>query len=1746
MLACGMLLPPPYFTLFNLPVAHASSIASATLWVDGFDNSRTGWDRYGSSPYLDAQDYSESTTYKGLEGFDYRKNITISGGSSSVTDYQIKLVLHYGSGTDSGNHIYLNSHVQSDFDDIRFTTNTSLSLLDYYIEEKYDGDNCTVWVKVPSIPTGGATICIYYGNSSVSSLSNGTATFIFFDDMETWEGWTQYGDGEVSQDSSRAFEGTYSAHKTTANDPHGAYKDIGQTLGRDIALEFRVNRNSGYSGGAYDRVGIIDNDGNGYGWAYDHGGNYLKIDKRTNYEGSILASQSATDEMDAWSKAVLILLSDGTIKAKRYLSDGTSSGDLSYTETTYSSFTRVYIFGGHDYVVDQMFIRKCIATEPSVSSTTAEENNKITETSGSYVYSDEVPEEIGDWTFEDLPSDATSVVNATLYIYMTSKVSTYNMIRVYLWNGTDWISLSKRPSGTPWHWVDIDVSDVLDTVEKVNNVKMYFVSEGFSGYWVKADAAKLVVHYQISGISVNSFSNSESQNWVLVGDNPYLHWNTSSYVYTGTGAQNLSWFNFYDISSENDLKDYRYLEIEWKAKDEDVYCQIILNNGTDDLQLTVYPPVGASYSWTYIDVSDFLDTMDEVNNAKVKFVAPSLSLADLYIRQMYISFYSEGEQPEAYHGSASEIDRDLVTTFEVGTNAIFKSKWETSFELDSLSHYIFSYKIGDEAWQNTTAQPFPEDSQWATYTLQLPSNETDIQARFYVNITGGEWFAGEIFDLFTVKQKPTYIEQDMGLSTIGGRGGVVYQGAINALYYAYLNSTCGMYQIRAFNLETKTWTPAFNISAPESVDAHWTPSVGVMPNGSIIVVYGYYTPLKYRLTTQSADTQSNLTELFSSWTEEREIPNTSSPYSCYPFTLSFSDKVIIFYRRGGSINGNWSYTVFNGTAWEDKGTFIYNSLPEDTHSLYLGVRIQDGKILVTAHMETVNGKKHAYFVYSPDNGTTWYNVSGHTQTLPIDIYTNKHVLAFNTSGTKYYGEIQAAIVNGHVYIPLKVWGDQGYSIKIVWYNGTIGYSNGTWNLVTPKDSLGNKYTKLMSIDIDEHYNRLTAFACLKTVDTNKYHVVYDTYRILFDINNPERTIKLEKIANETEIYFVWRTTVQYAEWTYKWPCFARKGGILGTYEYSQNSYCDYNITIGTKFTAEQNETINGIAVVAKKGPTQENFKAAIYDENLTLLEECWEVENLPASFTRWTIASLKNPVQIVAGKTYWILIRTNNYAYISYSNGEVNQTFISYAINYSDPWPTQITSDMIDHYENTKLAAFAVKSTIIMLGISGKPSLIEGTVGVNNTVCLKPTLFHAKWYDINGLDHAEFYWNASGTMQLNGTISLSGSTAWSNFTRILPQVDVIAWYIKCYNIYGEWTNTSVQILDVAICLEVTFSENVNVSGFGSKRMEKSFRLTCLAECSDSKFSHVSLMISASSDLALTDSAYSMRGLVYGLAENVAFADGFSEWKERLICMSEALEASGTYDLSKSLVVVLSGDLASASDLERQMSILLVTSTTVNPESLNSMSHESMIELIGSAKASAAEASGKERLVVLAVTPNVQAENQVSFEMLVISLEVVNSETAEVKAELYQMKEKTFECSSLAKAIAEMTQSKETTIVAFEFTKLENVKMDDLMQILKEMGFTNIEECKIKTVQISMKEKTIIVMEIEKPKAEASHTKSMFIALSQNPAVKALMQASRAIHIIIMEFQEIISPNTEMFMVKSARPTEINLGIVALC
>ena len=137
--------------------------------------------------------YSDSTNFASviilpstwwLSGWSYRKAHQIDAGLGTGQGYQMRIVVNYGSGSDSGENVFCDSQCKSDFSDIRFTDDDTTTKLSYWMEEMVLGSYAIFWVKINDDLDTSQTIYMYYGNPSATSESNGEATFRFFDDFE--------------------------------------------------------------------------------------------------------------------------------------------------------------------------------------------------------------------------------------------------------------------------------------------------------------------------------------------------------------------------------------------------------------------------------------------------------------------------------------------------------------------------------------------------------------------------------------------------------------------------------------------------------------------------------------------------------------------------------------------------------------------------------------------------------------------------------------------------------------------------------------------------------------------------------------------------------------------------------------------------------------------------------------------------------------------------------------------------------------------------------------------------------------------------------------------------------------------------------------------------------------------------------------------------------------------------------------------------------------------------------------------------------------------------------------------------------------------------------------------------------------------------------------------------------------------------------------------------------------------------
>jgi hypothetical protein len=127
-----------------------------------------------------------------LSGYTYRKQGAVNATTAGAqTNFQLKLLVGESSGA-TGEDVDCAGHCQDFPNDIRFTEEDGGTKYDYWVDiRSLEGvtpnRKVSVWIEVTSIPTSGSVdFYMYYGKTSDTGESNGTDTFLCFDDASAY------------------------------------------------------------------------------------------------------------------------------------------------------------------------------------------------------------------------------------------------------------------------------------------------------------------------------------------------------------------------------------------------------------------------------------------------------------------------------------------------------------------------------------------------------------------------------------------------------------------------------------------------------------------------------------------------------------------------------------------------------------------------------------------------------------------------------------------------------------------------------------------------------------------------------------------------------------------------------------------------------------------------------------------------------------------------------------------------------------------------------------------------------------------------------------------------------------------------------------------------------------------------------------------------------------------------------------------------------------------------------------------------------------------------------------------------------------------------------------------------------------------------------------------------------------------------------------------------------------------------
>jgi hypothetical protein len=296
------------------------------------------------------------------DSWGYRQTVSVTS-SSALTDYQIAITLDTASLITAGK-------MQTDCNDIR-VTDLKGNVLPHWIEGGAPGCNdaaTEIWVKAPLIPTSGQTLFIYYGNSSAVNTENPNKLFLLFDnfkniDVSKWN--------DTTGTNTIALSGYDNKAVNTVNDANDIRFYSKSIFSGGYAVKARM-REDGADGGIFFDS---QNDANGYLIASRRGGgtNAFQWYKRAS---GAWGGVSLNNTVSSWTSTEFRTLEISRVGTGIVVKDNetTVTYDLS-TDASYSSGS-IGIRGSSEQTIDWIFVKKAVATEPTVGSPTNEEKSQ--------------------------------------------------------------------------------------------------------------------------------------------------------------------------------------------------------------------------------------------------------------------------------------------------------------------------------------------------------------------------------------------------------------------------------------------------------------------------------------------------------------------------------------------------------------------------------------------------------------------------------------------------------------------------------------------------------------------------------------------------------------------------------------------------------------------------------------------------------------------------------------------------------------------------------------------------------------------------------------------------------------------------------------------------------------------------------------------------------------------------------------------------------------------------------------------------------------------------------------------------------------------------------------------------------------------------------------------------------------------------------------------------------------------------
>ncbi len=269
------------------------------------------------------------------------------------------------------------SNMQSNFADLRFTSDDGVTAVPFWLERYTASTDATVWVRVPTLPASDhATVFMYYGSSTASSVSNGSSTFLAFDDYEDNDITEYSGDTSLfTTVTSPAFGGTYAlrSNPVSGKTSDGIFR-FDQTIAQGQMIRYMQYVDAGAGGNNDEPCTLFGVQSPGttnqnYAVCLERFGtdriSIARDVQNNDLSGTVLATTTVT-YTTGWYEVEIDWQTTGRITAYLYNPSGTLVATTAATSTAYTTGGYGYAYWYQNGAWDSFTTRPRVATRPTV------------------------------------------------------------------------------------------------------------------------------------------------------------------------------------------------------------------------------------------------------------------------------------------------------------------------------------------------------------------------------------------------------------------------------------------------------------------------------------------------------------------------------------------------------------------------------------------------------------------------------------------------------------------------------------------------------------------------------------------------------------------------------------------------------------------------------------------------------------------------------------------------------------------------------------------------------------------------------------------------------------------------------------------------------------------------------------------------------------------------------------------------------------------------------------------------------------------------------------------------------------------------------------------------------------------------------------------------------------------------------------------------------------------------------------